>query len=88
MTWSPQAGEYKKTATAFFLKADWARLRELLTEQAHTIEAEADPSAKLAALTTALQKAGEVAVPMKVELKCGAPCETKELREVIRFRTK
>ncbi len=25
---------------------------------------------------------------MKVERKCGAPCETKELRELIRLRTK
>ncbi len=53
-----------------------------------TIEAEADPSAKLAALTSAMQKACKAAVPMKVERKHGAPWETKELRERIRLRNK
>ncbi len=35
-----------------------------------------------------MQQACEVAVPMKVERKYGAPCETKELRELIHFRNR
>ncbi len=60
----------------------------MLSEEARIFKAEADPSAKLAALTSAMRKACKVAVPMKVERRYSAPLETKVLRGLIRLRYK